>query len=120
MHMYFIFHKVSPKPIKLFRRTCPTRHGQRERQTDRRTDRKKGKMIPVYPKLACGGGGSRGRDRTIVGFKLPVQSAVFSGYSVSSTNRTDRYNITQILLKVALSTIKPNTTSKLGTLYPTE
>ena len=30
---------------------------------------------------------------------------VFSGYSVSSTNKTDRHSITEILLKVALSTI---------------
>ena len=67
--MYFIFHKVSPKPIMLYRRTCPTRHGQ----TDRRTDRETVKLIPAYPKLACGGrgeGGGRGRDRMIVGFKL--------------------------------------------------
>ena len=62
--MYFIFHKVSPKPIRLYRRTCPTRHGQ----TDRRTDRKTAKLIPAYPKLACGG--CRGCDRMIVGLKL--------------------------------------------------
>ena len=31
-----------------------------------------------------------------------------SGTPVSSTNKTDRQNITEILLKVALSTIKPN------------
>jgi hypothetical protein len=30
---------------------------------------------------------------------------VFSGYSVSSTNKTDHHDITEILLKVALSTI---------------
>ena len=29
---------------------------------------------------------------------------VFSGYSVSSTNKADRHNITEILLKVALNT----------------
>ena len=29
---------------------------------------------------------------------------------VSSTNKTDRHDITEILLKVALSTIKPNQT----------
>jgi hypothetical protein len=34
---------------------------------------------------------------------------VFSGYSVSSTNKTDGYNITEILLKVALNTIKQKT-----------
>jgi hypothetical protein len=32
---------------------------------------------------------------------------IFSGYSVSTTNKTDRHDITEILLKVALSTIKP-------------
>jgi gluconate kinase len=30
---------------------------------------------------------------------------VFSGHYVSSTNKTDRHHITEILLKVALSTI---------------
>ena len=35
---------------------------------------------------------------------------VFSGYSGFSTNKTDRNNITEILLKVALNTIKPNQT----------
>jgi hypothetical protein len=30
------------------------------------------------------------------------------GIPVSSTNGTDRYDITEILLKVALNTIKPN------------
>ena len=33
----------------------------------------------------------------------------------SSTNKTDRHNLTQILLKLALSTTKPNNTSKWGT-----
>jgi len=33
------------------------------------------------------------------------RSVVFSGTPVSYTNRTDRYEITKILLKVALSTI---------------
>jgi len=37
------------------------------------------------------------------------RSVVFSGYSFSSTNKTDRYDITEILLKVALNTISPNT-----------
>jgi hypothetical protein len=31
--------------------------------------------------------------------------------SVSSTNKTDRHDITEILLKVALNTINPNQTS---------
>jgi hypothetical protein len=33
------------------------------------------------------------------------RSLVFSGTAVSSTNKTDRHNITEILLKVALKTI---------------
>jgi len=33
----------------------------------------------------------------------------FSGYSVSSTNKTDRRDITEILLKVALNTINQPT-----------
>ena len=33
------------------------------------------------------------------------RSVVFSGYSVSSNQKTDRHNITEILLKVALNTI---------------
>jgi hypothetical protein len=42
------------------------------------------------------------------------RSVVFSGYSVSSTSKTDRHDITEILLKVTLSTI--NQTNK-HTLY---
>jgi hypothetical protein len=33
---------------------------------------------------------------------------VFPGDSGSSTNKTDHYNIAEILLKVALNTITPN------------
>ena len=40
---------------------------------------------------------------------------VFSGNPVSSTSKTDRYNITEILWKVAFSTIKPNQTSPHST-----
>jgi hypothetical protein len=38
------------------------------------------------------------------------RSVVFSGTPVSSTNKTDRYDIAEILLNVALNTItiKPN------------
>jgi hypothetical protein len=35
------------------------------------------------------------------------RSVVFSGFSVSSTSKTDRHDITEILLKVALNIIKP-------------
>jgi hypothetical protein len=38
-------------------------------------------------------------------FEWSNRSVVFSSYSVSSTNKTDRQDITEILLKVALSTI---------------
>jgi hypothetical protein len=33
---------------------------------------------------------------------------ISSGYPVTSTNKTDRHDITEILLKVALDTITPN------------
>ena len=36
------------------------------------------------------------------------RSVVFSGYSVSSTIKTDRHDITEILLKMTLSTINHN------------
>jgi hypothetical protein len=35
---------------------------------------------------------------------------VFPGPLVSSTNKTDRHDITEILLKMALNTIKPTNT----------
>jgi len=37
------------------------------------------------------------------------RSVVFSGYSISSTNKTDRHDITEILLKVVLNTINHQT-----------
>jgi hypothetical protein len=33
---------------------------------------------------------------------------VYPGTPISSTNKTDRHDITEILLKVALNTINPN------------
>ena len=36
------------------------------------------------------------------------------GPTVSSTNKTNRHDIAEILLKVALNTIKPNQTFKAG------
>ena len=36
------------------------------------------------------------------------RSVVFPGTTVSSTHKTDRHEIAEILLKVALNTIKPN------------
>jgi hypothetical protein len=38
---------------------------------------------------------------------IAVGQRFSSGNSISSTNKTDRYNITEILLKVALNTIIP-------------
>jgi hypothetical protein len=38
------------------------------------------------------------------------------GPPVSSTNQTDRHDITEILLKVALNTIKPNQNQTLQTI----
>ena len=40
-----------------------------------------------------------------------VRSVVFSGYSASSINKTDRHDITDILLKVALNTMTPTITA---------
>ena len=40
-------------------------------------------------------------------------SVVFTGYSVFSTNTTDRHDISEIVLKVALNTITPNQTNML-------
>jgi len=40
---------------------------------------------------------------------VPCNIGGFSGYSVSSTNKTDRHDITEILLKVALNTINQPT-----------
>ena len=40
---------------------------------------------------------------------------VFPGSPVSSTNKTDRHDITEILLKVALNTIAPPNTNELRT-----
>jgi hypothetical protein len=42
------------------------------------------------------------------------RSVVFSGYSVFPTNKTDRHNITEILLKVALNTIHQPTKPSVG------
>ena len=40
-------------------------------------------------------------------------SVVFTGYSVFSTNTSDRHDISEIVLKVALNTITPNQTNML-------
>ena len=45
-------------------------------------------------------------DRSMVFSVSCDKSMVFSGSSVSSTDKTDRHDITEILLKVALNTIK--------------
>jgi len=62
----------------------------------------------------------RGRDRMLVGFRergvkhyvlkfvcnMRQVGDFFPGPTVSSTNKTDRHDITEILLKVVLDTIK--------------
>ena len=40
-----------------------------------------------------------------------------SGFPVSSTNKTDRHNITEILLKVVLNTINQNPKAKIVSLW---
>ena len=42
---------------------------------------------------------------TDISMEICDRSVVFSRSSVSSTNKTDRHDITEILLKVALNTI---------------
>jgi hypothetical protein len=44
--------------------------------------------------------------KTVNEKQVSDRSVVFSGSSVSSTNKTDRHDIGEIVLKVALSTIK--------------
>jgi hypothetical protein len=41
----------------------------------------------------------------VIKFDLPQVGVFFSGNPVSSTNKTDLHNITDILLKVALNTL---------------
>jgi hypothetical protein len=38
------------------------------------------------------------------------RSMAFSGFPVSSTNKTDRHDITEILMEMALNAIKPKPT----------
>jgi len=42
----------------------------------------------------------------------------YPGIPVSSTNKTDSHDITKILLKVALNTVKPNTFPALKVVFP--
>jgi hypothetical protein len=46
----------------------------------------------------------------VIKFVSDLQQVVFSGPPVSFTNKTDRHDIAEILLKVALSTIKQQQT----------
>jgi hypothetical protein len=50
-------------------------------------------------------------------FSEPDRSVIFSGSSgfLSSINKTDRHDVTEILLKVALNTIKQSKQTKYGT-----
>jgi hypothetical protein len=80
--------------------------------------------IYIYYYYYCSVGGSHGRDRMVVGYttthmqSVPFITKVFNATfyvikfyqslevsAVSSTNKTDHYNITEILLKVVLYTI---------------
>ena len=45
------------------------------------------------------------------------RSVVFSGYSGSSTNKTDRHDKTEILMKVALNTISSKPLTKFGYVW---
>ena len=51
----------------------------------------------------------------VIKFVSDLQQIVIDGVPVSSTNKTDRHNITEILLKVALNTINQtiNVTNQL-------
>jgi hypothetical protein len=49
-------------------------------------------------------GGHRGCDHIVVGFTT-CEISTYPGTPVSSTNKTDRHDVTEILLKVALNTI---------------
>jgi hypothetical protein len=46
-------------------------------------------------------------------FSLDSRIGAFSGALVSSTNKTDRHNISEIWLKVALNTITPDPIGKI-------
>ena len=67
----------------------------------------------MYLPMSNTHGGCRGRDRMVVGFTLLDKVCQWlatgqwfsSGTLVSSTNKTDHHDITEILLKVALNTI---------------
>jgi hypothetical protein len=92
-------------------------------------------MVTCYLILVFRMQGCHGRDRIVVGFTTTCTISACSwqdvldttlcdkvcqwlaagwwfspGTLVSSTNKTDRHNITEILLKVALSTINLNQT----------
>ena len=60
-----------------------------------------------------------GRDRMVVGFTTTYAISDLlqvCGFPISSTNKTDRHDITEILLKVVLNTIDPNQKSILEQL----
>jgi hypothetical protein len=67
--------------------------------------------------------GHRGRDRMVFGFTTTYAISAYHhwccefvstpGTTVSPTNKTDRHDISEILLKVALSTIKQTKLKKI-------
>ena len=44
----------------------------------------------------------------VINFVIYERFMVFSRYSGSSTNKTDRHDVTEIILKVVLNTVKLN------------
>jgi hypothetical protein len=62
--------------------------------------------VSSYHHWCCEFESRSGRSVQHYVIKIYDRSVVFSGYSGCSTNKTDRHDITEILLKVALSTSK--------------
>ena len=59
----------------------------------------------------------RGEQHYVIKFVSDLQQVMFSlGTPVSSTNKADHHEITEILLKVVLSTIKPKPNQKIAKL----
>ena len=66
--------------------------------------------ISAYHDYSCEFKPRSGEVYNIMWYSLSVtydRSVIFSGFPVSSTNKTDRHDIAEILLKAALSTINP-------------
>ena len=72
--------------------------------------------ISVYHHWCCEFESSSGRDvqHYVIKFVSDFCWWFFPGPTVSSTNRTDRHDITEILLKMALNTIKQTNKQIIG------